>query len=128
MAEEVTEEKAEAEYEKYSNNVKESDVDDILSKEEKVMDKAKGPLARLAEDMSLLFSIIKDYSKGTYRQIPWTAIAGIVGALVYVFSPIDLIPDIVPITGLTDDAAVVTICLKAVDSELQNYKEWKNKQ
>lgn|SRR5574344_1894489 len=128
MSERITEEQAENEYSEYSSKVKESDVADIISKEKKVMDKANGPLAKLAEDLSLLFSIIKDYSKGTYRQIPWTAIAGIVGALVYVFSPIDLIPDAIPIVGLTDDAAVVTICLKAVDTELQKYKEWKKNQ
>ncbi|MDR1388477.1 MAG: DUF1232 domain-containing protein [Treponema sp.] len=121
----VTNEEAGAEYEKYSSRVTEDDVGDILSKEKDVMNKAHGPLAKFVEDIKLLFALVKDYANGSYRKLPWTTIAGIIGALIYIFSPIDLIPDIIPVIGLVDDAAVLAFCLKCVHVDLQNYKKWK---
>ena len=50
---------------------------------------------------------------------------GIIAALIYFFSPVDLIPDCIPGIGLLDDAAVIGIAIKAVDNDLQAYREWK---
>jgi uncharacterized membrane protein YkvA (DUF1232 family) len=119
-------ENAESELRKYSDNVTEGDVTDVLNKEKAVMGKARGPLAKLVQDINLLFVLIKDYANGTYREIPWTTIAGIVAALLYVFTPFDLIPDFIPGLGLADDAAVVTALLASIHADLQNYKEWKD--
>jgi uncharacterized membrane protein YkvA (DUF1232 family) len=123
--ENITEEQAQGEFEKYKGRVTEDDVSGILEKEDKIMGKARGPLEKFIEDMSLLFAVIKDYANGSYRKIPWATIAAIVGTLVYIVSPIDLIPDFIPGIGLLDDAAVLAFCLKAVHSDLQNYKTWK---
>jgi uncharacterized membrane protein YkvA (DUF1232 family) len=123
--EKFTDEQANEEFGKYSRNVSDDDVSKVLEKEKAILGKTKGPLAKFAKSIKLLFSLVKDYASGNYREIPWTAIAGIVGALIYVFSPIDLIPDIIPVLGLTDDAAVVMLCLKAIDSELIKYAKWK---
>ncbi|MBL9113732.1 MAG: DUF1232 domain-containing protein [Verrucomicrobiaceae bacterium] len=38
----------------------------------------------------------------------------IIGALVYLVSPIDAIPDVIPGIGLTDDVAVITAAVAAV--------------
>jgi uncharacterized membrane protein YkvA (DUF1232 family) len=123
--ESFTEEQAQEEFEKYRDRVTEDDVSGILEKEAKIMEKARGPLQKFIEDMSLLFSVIKDYANGSYRKIPWTTIAAIIGTLVYIFSPIDLIPDFIPGVGLLDDAAVLGICLTAIHKDLQDYRAWK---
>lgn len=39
--------------------------------------------------------------------MPWGPILSIAGALLYGASPIDMIPDIIPVLGLLDDAVVV---------------------
>jgi len=123
-----TDEQVKDEYDKYSKNVSEDDVDGVLNKEKKILGKAHGPLEKFAQDIKLLFSIIKDYANGTYREIPWITIAGIIGALIYVFSPIDLIPDFIPVLGLTDDAAVVALCLAGIKKDLEKYRKWKDSQ
>ena len=50
-------------------------------------------LARLFQDLKLLIPLIKDYWKGTYRDVSVKSIVIFVVALAYIISPIDLIPD-----------------------------------
>lgn len=47
-------------------------------------------------------------------QTPAWAKGVIVGALGYFISPIDAIPDVVPVLGYTDDAAVIAAALASV--------------
>jgi uncharacterized membrane protein YkvA (DUF1232 family) len=120
-----TKEQAEAEFKKYQSNVSEDDVSGVLEKEEAILEKAHGPLEKFAQSIKLLFSLVKDYANGSYRKIPWTTIAGIVGTLLYIFSPIDFIPDFIPGVGLLDDAGVLGLCLTGIAVDLDKYKKWK---
>ena len=47
-------------------------------------------------------------------EVPLKAKATIIGALGYLISPIDIIPDFIPILGFTDDAAAVAVALAVV--------------
>ena len=127
MAKKITKEEAEAELKKNAKNVKEEDLKKVLDKKEEIEKKFKGngPLGRFINDLKLLFSIIKDYANGEYREIPFWSIAAIVAALLYVLSPIDLIPDPIPIIGYVDDALVVAACLAMVEQDLHKYRDWK---
>ena len=93
------------------------------SVEEKV--KNSGRLNRFSTDIKLMFSLIRDYWYGHYRAIPWKSIAAVAGALLYVLNPLDLIPDLIFGFGLVDDAGVVALCLKLVESDLHRYAAWK---
>jgi uncharacterized membrane protein YkvA (DUF1232 family) len=125
--EKFTDEQAQEEFNKYSRNVTKDDVSGVLEKENEILNKLRGPLGKFTQNIKVLFSVVKDYANGSYREIPWTAIAAIIGALLYVFSPIDLIPDFIPVVGLADDATVVGLCLTGIASDLKKYELWKNK-
>ena len=79
---------------------------------------------RLAE-IPMMASLIKSYVQKEYTDIPIGTIVAIISALVYFVSPIDIIPDHIPGVGYIDDAVVVTVCLKMVDSDLKEYKIWR---
>ena len=55
-------------------------------------------------------------------------IASVAGALIYVMNPLDVIPDLIFGFGLVDDAGVVALCLKLVESDIHRYAAWKEQQ
>ena len=85
-----------------------------------------GFLARLFQDLKLLIPLIKDYWKGTYRDISVKSIVIFVAALAYIISPIDLIPDYIIGFGQIDDAVILGLSLFFLEKDLQKYKEWKD--
>jgi len=83
-----------------------------------------GILGWLVEDLKLYVSLIKDYRLGAYKKFPFLSAAGIVFTLVYIISPIDLIPDYIIGLGQIDDAAIVGLCLYLLKKDLKKYKQW----
>ena len=103
--------------------IKMSDVEKALGKSDEIKQKMKGgQLAQYLDDVKTFLSMIKDYVNGSYREVPWWTIAAITFSLLYVLSPIDLIPDFVPVIGLLDDAAVVALCILLVREEVETYR------
>ena len=103
------------------------DEDKLLEFISKVLEKLDTipVVGSLLGDIPLLCMIVVDYVKGEYTEIPLASVIGIIAALIYFFSPVDLIPDCIPGIGLLGDAAVIGIAIKAVDNDLQAYREWK---
>ena len=83
-------------------------------------------LNALWSDVKLLVSMIRDYGTGAYRDVPFATIAAIVAAILYFVSPIDAIPDFIPVFGYMDDAAVIGICIRMAHNYIQEYRQWKN--
>ncbi len=102
----------------------------IVSKEGRLNDQLKNGkgLQRYAKDLLLLFSLVKDYYQGNYRDIPYKTISAAVVGLLYVINPIDIIPDFIPFIGQVDDALVLGFCLKLIQKDLLQYKAWKDSQ
>lgn len=109
-----------------AHNVKQEDIKKILDDPDRLgrlfMNKY---LKKFINDLKLLMSLLRDYWSGKYREIPWGSIAAIVAALLYVLSPLDFIPDVIPVIGFMDDALVMSLCLNMIASDLEDYKTWK---
>ena len=73
-----------------------------------------------------MISLVRSYIRKEYTEIPLGTIVGIISALIYIFSPIDLIPDPVPGVGYLDDASVLLVCLKAgAKDDIKDYQKWR---
>ena len=110
-----------------AQKVTDKDLEKVVSRSDDIKKKftAGGPLRRFIEDGGLLISIVKDYRAGTFRRVPYGIIAAIVFTLIYVLNPFDLVPDVLPVIGQIDDAAVVAACMILVEHDLYTYKQWK---
>jgi len=112
-----------------AEKVTDKDIEKIVNKSEEIKKKFTGrSLGRFIQDAQLLISVVKDYWFGKYRQVPYGAVAAIVFTLIYIFNPLDLVPDVLPIIGEVDDAAVMAACLILVEQDLYKYKDWKQAQ
>lgn len=76
-------------------------------------------------NVPIMASLVKSYVKKEYTDIPLGSLLAILAALIYFVSPIDLIPDNLPIVGYIDDAAVVAACWALVDTDVEEYKIWR---
>lgn len=102
------------------------DFQKLLSKEEKIKRKSKSSrLKKFANDICIYFEMLKDFFTGKYKEVPFGTIAAIIGSLLYVLLPIDLIPDFIPFVGLIDDAGIISLCINFTKYDLNKYKEYK---
>ena len=106
------------------------DIETVVEKSEEIKKKfsARGPLKRFIADAKLLTALVKDWRAGKYRQALYGTIAAVVFALIYVFNPLDLVPDVLPLIGAVDDATVIGACLMLVERDLNKYRTWKEDQ
>ncbi|WP_443944582.1 YkvA family protein [Pedobacter sp. AW1-32] len=88
----------------------------------------KGELDGVWAKLLLLFAVSKDYVAGNYTHIPKRSIVAILGGLVYFLSPVDVVPDFIPVLGFIDDIFVLNLVYKQVVKDLEAYKIWKDKQ
>jgi hypothetical protein len=75
----------------------------------------RGPVAKVWDKVQRLWALIKDPNAG------WGSKALAIAALIYLISPLDAIPDLIPVLGLTDDAGVIIAAAAKLASDLRKY-------
>lgn len=122
--------KAKKEFNSYKNRAE--DLLDDVEVTEQTVDEAeakaknsKEAFKDIWEQLQLMFSIIKDYAAGRYKKIPKKSIISILGGLIYLLTPIDVIPDFIPIAGYVDDLFVLKLVYETIKKDLEQYKIWK---
>ena len=112
-----------------SQKVNREDIKKIVDKTNEILQKLGGDsFQNLVEDIRLLVSLLQDYRRGSYGEIPWSSIAAVTVSLLYLLNPFDIIPDMIPGIGLLDDAAMMGVCLSMINADFQRYKEWMQNQ
>jgi uncharacterized membrane protein YkvA (DUF1232 family) len=78
----------------------------------------------VAADLRATWRLIRAYLRGDYRDVRLRSVLAVVTALVYFVSPVDLIPDVFLLLGLTDDLVVVSLLFTVVRQELAGFRSW----
>jgi uncharacterized membrane protein YkvA (DUF1232 family) len=82
-------------------------------------------LGELKDDLRLLQALCLAYWRGEYRAISPKAMVAVVAGLMYFLSPIDLIPDWIPVLGMLDDIVVLGWVMKTLKTELDAFRAWR---
>jgi uncharacterized membrane protein YkvA (DUF1232 family) len=77
---------------------------------------------------SILGRLVKAYALGHYREIPWKTLLIVVAAIIYFVNPIDLIPDLIPVAGLTDDFGILVWVYNSLSGEIEKFLAWEQSQ
>lgn len=72
-----------------------------------------------------VFRMFKLYYKGEYKM-KFTDVLVPALALVYVLSPIDIIPDFVPFVGALDDLAILAFAIPMLMKEVDKFLLWES--
>ena len=84
-----------------------------------------GSLAHEAWDtLQTLFRLIRTSISGEYTGLPTSTVVAAVAVTIYFLSPIDVIPDFIPVLGLLDDVALVAWFSTTIKEELDKFAEW----
>jgi uncharacterized membrane protein YkvA (DUF1232 family) len=96
----------------------------LLTAAERRLDRINaGPLTPFKRDLQTLLRMLRASGEGRYQQVSKRnlVLAGL--GVLYLVSPLDLIPDFLP-GGFADDAAIIAFVLKKVRGELVAFEAW----
>jgi uncharacterized membrane protein YkvA (DUF1232 family) len=82
-------------------------------------------LRGLANRVRLALECLRDVRDGRYGAIPWKTAGSLAVALTYFLLPMDAVPDVLPVVGFVDDAAVLGLVFTAVEHDLRSYCAWR---
>jgi uncharacterized membrane protein YkvA (DUF1232 family) len=109
----------------------------LLGKPFKIVTVLNEAADRLADDKSkdnkfkqlfgvglTLVRMVRSYATGDYRQIETSTVVSGLAVLLYVVSPIDLVPDFIPVLGFLDDLSLVSWFMGKFQKEIVHFREW----
>lgn len=76
------------------------------------------------DDLRTMMRMVNAYRLGTYRTVPWQTLTKVVAVLIYFVSPLDFVPDILPVLGFTDDFALIFWTLRSFAGDIEAFKAW----
>jgi uncharacterized membrane protein YkvA (DUF1232 family) len=82
----------------------------------------------LLADLAATWRMIRAYVRGNYRDVRLRSVLAVVTGVLYFLSPIDLVPDVFLLLGLTDDVVVVSLVFTVLRQELAGFRAWERQQ
>lgn len=86
----------------------------------------EGLRRKLIDYVKLIIRMITNSINGNYQNLPWQTLVMLVAGLIYFITPIDALPDFIPLAGLLDDATILVWLGKSFQDDLSKYKSWED--
>ena len=86
----------------------------------------KSALRPVFDKLRLMVAYLNDVYRGYYKEYSLKNYIIVIAAIIYVVSPIDAVPDILPVIGLADDATVIGAAFMSLQEEFNKYSNWRN--
>ena len=74
--------------------------------------------------LETMLRLIRAYYRGEYRAVTESTLVVIIAAIIYIVSPLDVIPDAIPAIGFLDDATVLSLALRRTRQDLDDFMIW----
>jgi uncharacterized membrane protein YkvA (DUF1232 family) len=74
--------------------------------------------------LQILVRMVQAHIAGEYHAFSNKTILMFVFALVYFITPVDMIPDFVPMPGFTDDITIIYYVVKNFAEDIEAFREW----
>ncbi|WP_242693035.1 YkvA family protein [Sabulibacter ruber] len=81
-------------------------------------------LDQLKDIMFRFIRLVKAYYNGTYRQVNTKSMLLGIAVLLYIVTPLDIVPDFIPILGFADDLSLMAWFINAFQEELHKFQVW----
>lgn len=88
---------------------------------------APGPVGNPVQRLKALPRLWRTWRSGKYPELPRSQVVMWAVALVYLVSPIDVLPEFLPLIGVTDDAGVLVWLLSSLSVASGSYLRWEKK-
>ncbi|MFZ9044721.1 MAG: YkvA family protein [Cyclobacteriaceae bacterium] len=82
----------------------------------------------LIEKVKLVIRMVRAHLNGTYSSFSPKSIFFMVFAVLYFVIPTDMIPDLIPFLGFTDDLTVLYFVTNSIGDDIAAFEEWEDKQ
>ena len=92
---------------------------DVVRQRERVRRGFWSKVKRVAAQIPFAEDLLTAYYCAFDRETPREVQAALIGALAYFVLPFDIIPDIIPVLGYTDDAAVLAAAIRLVAQHIR---------
>ena len=86
----------------------------------------KADLKGIMGTIKTFIRMLRAFRGGQYHDIPWVTVLMVVAALLYFVTPLDLLPDFIPVTGYVDDFSIILMVFKRFKEDIIAFQTWEN--
>lgn len=92
------------------------------------MEQSVQKYADIAARINVVIRMLRAWQKGIYTDVNKSVVFISAAILLYMASPLDLIPDFIPVIGGLDDLLLLRYMLKIIDKEIDKFTTWEKLQ